>query len=252
MNRAFLGGLTSLLLPFAAYSHTPRNAYIGQHRALPGAITTHFDPGLRAALQPPGASVTGSGDEVPSLRAGAAVRELLVVDGDVPDVRTLLRGLRPGVGVVEIDPALPGLPQLTAALAAYRDLAVIHVVSHAEAGVLRLGTSRVDAQALREDRSALAMLRRALRPDGDLLLYGCHVAAGSEGEALLDLVAGTAGIDVAASNTPTGAAALGGDWDLEIRRGDIEASLAFDSRARRDFNFNYFGFRVVCGAGRTL
>lgn len=253
MNRAFLGGLTSLLLPLGAYGYAPRSGYIGQPRALPGAIEARFDP--RSGVFDAPLGVRGmeehSGEETLSLRAGAAVTELLVLDGSAADAHALLRGLRPGVDVVEIDPALPGLPQLAVALSAYRGLAAIHVVSHAEAGVLRLGNSRVDAQTLRDDRSALAVIRGALRPGGDLLLYGCDAAADSEGEALLDLIAASGGIDVVASNTLTGAAALGGDWDLEIRRGDIEAAVAFDSRAREDFSgvlaaadgtFNFFGW----------
>ena len=49
---------------------------------------------------------------------------------------------KPGVVAVEIDPSRPGLPQLADALRRHRNLAAIHVVSHASAGVLLLGSSR--------------------------------------------------------------------------------------------------------------
>jgi uncharacterized delta-60 repeat protein len=64
-----------------------------------------------------------------------------------------------------------------------------------------------------------------LAEEGDILLYGCSVGAGHEGEALTQDLAALTGADVAASTDPTGPAELGGDWVLETATGSVEASV---------------------------
>jgi hypothetical protein len=63
----------------------------------------------------------------------------------------------------------------------------------------------------------------ALSADADILLYGCNVGADAAGKAFVNLLAQATGADVAASDDLTGNAALGGDWDLEVKTGAIES-----------------------------
>jgi len=65
----------------------------------------------------------------------------------------------------------------------------------------------------------------ALTGSGDILFYGCDLAATAQGQSLMQAVARLTGADVAASEDPTGAAAKGGDWDLEFNTGAIEAPV---------------------------
>ena len=67
--------------------------------------------------------------------------------------------------------------------------------------------------------------RPAMAADGDILFYGCDVGAAS---ALVGDLAIATGADIAASNDLTGAAARGGDWELEVRAGDVTAALVVD------------------------
>ena len=68
----------------------------------------------------------------------------------------------------------------------------------------------------------IATWRDALADDGDLLLYGCDLAGGEDGRTLLEGLRALTGADVAASTDDTGHAVLGGDWELEYARGEIE------------------------------
>src|SRR5690606_31001414 len=52
---------------------------------------------------------------------------------------------------------------------------------------------------------------------------------------LLQVIRRHTHLDVAASNNLTGAAALGGDWTLEIQQGNIETGQPFSSKALQDF-----------------
>src|SRR5690606_32604238 len=69
----------------------------------------------------------------------------------------------------------------------------------------------------------LAAIGSHLTEDGDILLYGCDIGAGSGGEAFVQALALATGADVAASANATGAAARGGDWVLEYSFGQIES-----------------------------
>ncbi|CAN7656010.1 DUF4347 domain-containing protein [Acidovorax sp. LjRoot194] len=244
MNRALLSGLSTLLFPFAAHAAaTSAGGYL---------MRGGYQPRSHARLQIDALSpaVTAPQKAKPSARHAAAptdvatldilqqpvATELVVIDGSVADKATLYRGLKPGAVAVEIDPALPGLPQLADALRGHRNLAAIHVVSHASAGVLLLGNSRITPENAHEELAALSALREAVRPGADLLFYGCDLAASSEGSALLDIVRQQTGLDVAASSNPTGSLALGGDWDLEVVRGSIETTVAFSDKALKDFS----------------
>ena len=64
--------------------------------------------------------------------------------------------------------------------------------------------------------------QRALRPQADLLIYGCQVAQGESGTAWLETWQDRLAVDVAASQWPIGGRALGGHDGLEERRGKVE------------------------------
>jgi large repetitive protein len=247
MNRALLGGISALLFPFAAQAaataaggYLMRGGYQPRSHARLQADAFGRSPvallqDLRASgpLAPSTEGVDATGLDIVQSHP---VTELVVIDGAVADKATLYRGLRPGVVAVEIDPTRPGLPQLAEAVRGYRNLAAIHVVSHASAGELQLGSSRITAESVHQELSALSSLAHAVRQGGDLLFYGCDLAAGPQGGALLDIVQRQTGLDVAASNNPTGNASLGGDWELEVRRGTVDATLAFSKKALMDFS----------------
>ncbi|HTQ30733.1 MAG TPA: DUF4347 domain-containing protein, partial [Opitutaceae bacterium] len=96
----------------------------------------------------------------------------------------------------------------------FRGLAAIHIVSHGAPGALVLNGRRYTAADLAERSAELHRLGCALTKNGDIFLYGCEVAAGRGGQALLDTLASTTGADVAASSDDTGSAARGGNWNL--------------------------------------
>lgn len=160
--------------------------------------------------------------------------QIAFVDTAVADYQTLLNGLDPNVEVVLIHGG-NGLQQMADTLAGRQGLDAVYVISHGSAGQLRLGDSRLDATNLSQYQAQLAAVGGAVTDEGDLLLYGCEIASGAGGVALIEGLAQATGADVAASDDLTGAAALGGDWELEIAQGSIEASQPFSARALQDF-----------------
>ncbi|WLQ13953.1 tandem-95 repeat protein [Hahella aquimaris] len=167
---------------------------------------------------------------------GQSVNELVILDSAVKDRSALYKGLKPGVQIVEIDTGESGLEQLKKALAQYSDLAAVHIVSHASDGQVMLGHDVLTAEKLHDEITLFNTLNNSIREGGDLLFYGCNLASGEKGEALLELISGNTHVDVAASNDLTGAENLGGDWELEIQRGHIETEQPFSDIALKDFS----------------
>jgi hypothetical protein len=159
------------------------------------------------------------------------VSALVFVDARVGDQAGLLQGLSPDARVVVLDPNRDGLSQIGAALSGYSGLEAIHIVSHGADGVIDLGSGAVDAGVLANRMHEVAAWGDALKVHGDILIYGCDLAQTERGRAFADTLAHLAGADVAASTDDTGAARLGGDWDLEYRTGAIEAASPFAAEA---------------------
>lgn len=236
MANKLLMGLSSLLLPLGLYG-SPAQSSAGYQRS-------YFSASLNAAggLDIPTSAakilrdvaVADAGEL--EILAAAAVHELVVIDAAVPDKQQFYRAVKPGVDIVEIDSSRAGLVQLKNILASYKNLAAVHIVSHAQAGSLQLGNSTISAETLKSEVETFAALNGAVREGGDLLLYGCDLAANDEGEELLDIIQHNTHLDVAASDDLTGNLEQGADWNLEIQRGTIDTELAFSEKALKDFS----------------
>ncbi|WP_445243932.1 DUF4347 domain-containing protein, partial [Microcoleus sp. S13_B4] len=81
--------------------------------------------------------------------------------------------------------------------------------------------------------------------NGDILLYGCDVAATETGNNFVKRLSELTGADVAASNDLTGNAVKGGDWDLEIVTGQIESTVPFNRQAMEDYDYTLANFDVT-------
>ncbi|MCZ8077301.1 MAG: DUF4347 domain-containing protein, partial [Paucibacter sp.] len=160
--------------------------------------------------------------------------EIVFVEGNVANYKTLLDGLKPGTEVHVLDSTLDGLAQIAAALAGRNDIDALHILSHGAKGVLGLGSVTLTSENMPAHADKLAAIGASLAPQGDLLLYGCNIAAGAEGQAFVDAIARATQADVAASVDATGAAALGGNWVLESKSGDVAdtrpiSNVAYDA-----------------------
>jgi hypothetical protein len=144
----------------------------------------------------------------------AYVSEILFVDPSVDDLETILRGLRPGVGAIVLDPAMPAARQVSATLAGRRDLDAVHVIAHGAPGEVSFAAGKWSAATLVDEAENLAAIGRALATHGELRLWSCNTAAGVAGFAFIEALAKATGADVAATSARVGAAALGGTWDL--------------------------------------
>jgi hypothetical protein len=146
------------------------------------------------------------------------------IDSQVPDIESLISGLDPDAQVVLLDSAQDGVTQIVTVLASVTSLDSIHIVSHGSGGALYIGDTILTEDNLADYQAELSQIGASLSENGDLLLYGCNVAAGSAGQSFVDELAQYTSADVAASTDLTGSSSEGGDWVLEKQIGEVEAA----------------------------
>jgi len=162
--------------------------------------------------------------------------QLVFVDSAVADHEGLLDGLAPArpsadaengadFEVIVLDSSRDGVTQITEALASRDAIDAVHILSHGSSGSLSLGDAKLSATNLVAYSNELRSWGAGLAAGADILLYGCRVGGGKSGAAFVEDLAELTGADVAASDDLTGAAALGGDWDLEVELGVIESQV---------------------------
>ncbi|WP_157119413.1 DUF4347 domain-containing protein, partial [Azohydromonas lata] len=153
-------------------------------------------------------------------------KEVAFVDTSVAAYKTLEAGIRAGVEIQELDGNASGLAQIARWAETHGGYDAIHLLSHGASDSLHLGRETISAASLENNtvRAELATLGQSLNAGGDLLLYGCDVAQGAQGQHFIDALHSATGADVTASTDATGAATAGGDWTLEKSTGSIEVA----------------------------
>ena len=165
--------------------------------------------------------------------AAATSREVVFIDPQSADLMSLYTGVKSGDLVFVLDPTKDGVQQIADILQAQglHDLDAIHIVSHGLEAEVRLGTTVLSENNINDHSDALAAIGAALNGNGDILLYGCDVAAGTDGHQFIADLARLTGADVAASTDATGSADIGGNWTLEAATGTITATMPFTDAA---------------------
>ena len=153
------------------------------------------------------------------------------VDAGLSDIETLTAGLE-NTQVVLLESTQNGLAQITATLKNYGDLNSIHIFSHGTDGLLQLGDTLLSNANIEGYGESLQQWATALSAEADLMIYGCNLAAGAQGLSLVHRLSELTGADVAASDDVTGA---GGDWQLEVSTGEIEASVALSNAVQMSY-----------------
>ena len=162
--------------------------------------------------------------------------ELIIVDGGVEDSDVLIRSILEQspdrtFEIRILDTTTDGVAQITDILSrSNTDFDAIHILSHGNEGQVNLGNTTLSSANLVDFAEQMAGWAGALSADADLLFYGCDLAGNAAGEQFIESISAITGADVAASDDLTGAAELGGDWDLELNVGTVEtASLTAEN-----------------------
>jgi filamentous hemagglutinin family protein len=165
--------------------------------------------------------------------------ETSFIDEGVEDYQTLLYGGKSGTISQVVTHQENGIDVVTDTLteiaAQGGEVSAVHLLNEGNEGEFWLGNAYVSNETISQYQAQLEQWGVALTPEADILLYACYTALGGNGIELVNTLAGLTGADVAASTNLTANAALGGDWNLEVQTGSIEASLGLEQWAMDDF-----------------
>ncbi|MDX8392529.1 MAG: DUF4347 domain-containing protein, partial [Mariprofundaceae bacterium] len=149
--------------------------------------------------------------------------EIVFVDPGVAEYKKLISALPSGTQVIMLNASRPAVVQMAEALASRRDIDAIHVISHGQAGEISFSHGSLNSETVGDYVDHFAAIGNSMTASGDILFYGCNVAASKKGKVLVQRISTLTGADVAASNDLT-ASLKNGDWELEVRSGSIEAA----------------------------
>jgi len=152
--------------------------------------------------------------------------KVLIVDSAVANYESLIEGVGTDTEVIVLKAEQDGVAQITQMLGDRQNIQTLHILSHGESGVLKLGNTSLNLHSLERYAPAIRSWATALAKNADVLLYGCKVAAGAWGQRFVQQLSDLTGANVAASINLTGSAALGGDWNLGFTTGQLQALMS--------------------------
>ena len=157
----------------------------------------------------------------PALDGGKT--EVVFVDTSVTNYRDLVAAVKPGIEIELIDGGQNGLAQMAAWAGTHSGYDSITILSHGGEAHFDLGNAVINDASLGDaaTRAQLAQIGAALKSGGDLVLYGCDVAAGSDGQQFVGDLAAETGAVVTASTHPVGE---NGGWALDYSTGAVVAT----------------------------
>ena len=162
-------------------------------------------------------------------------KSVAFIDADLDGVGVLAQNLSADTEWVLLDPDRDLIEQISQTMSRFSGVSQIHLLTHGKHGAVALGDQIVDSQTLWQRADQIRAWSGSMTEDADILVYGCNSGSGGAGHAFVTALARLTQAEVAASTNVTGARDLGGDWDLELQLGSIEAPLLATAEARQQF-----------------
>ncbi len=182
-----------------------------------------------------------SADSITVSTSNSIRQELVFIDTDVDNYQELLNDIlsqgdeERNIEVILLDNQSDGIEQISNTLKNLNGLDAVHLIAHGSDGSINIGNTTLDAETLNQNLLDVSGWSDAFSDQGDLLIYGCNLAATEEGQSLVESLSRITQADVAASDDLTGQAELGGDWDLEYKTGAVETTIALDASTQAEF-----------------
>ena len=146
-------------------------------------------------------------------------KQIVFIDKQVPDYEKLAKSFKKNVEIHFIETNEDGFKKIEQTLENGKKYSAIHIIGHGSAGQILFGNALLSNESIENYKSTLSSIGESLTKKGDILFYGCNIAANDKGEALLKKISNITKADIAASNDLTG---KGGDWELEKKYGIVE------------------------------
>ena len=159
------------------------------------------------------------------------ISSLVFIDTGVEDYQQLFDGVVAEAEPFLIDTVTDGIQQIGQILQLYPGAKTVEIISHGSPGCLYLGNTQLSLDTLKQYAPEVQ-----LWDIDNLVLYGCYVAAGDAGEEFVGKLSGLMGANIAASQTLTGSATKGGNWELEFNTGQQPPTSALQKEVMEAYS----------------
>ncbi|MBE9040943.1 DUF4347 domain-containing protein [Oscillatoriales cyanobacterium LEGE 11467] len=130
-------------------------------------------------------------------RTMASANTLVFIDAAVDCCPTLATEVMGDANAIAIDPTEDGITQITTALARYRNLEKLHIVSLGFPEGLYLGNGILTIETLHAYVHPLMDWTDSMKPSASIFLHGCNVIFGRLGMELVAKLSHLTGVSVA-------------------------------------------------------
>ncbi len=154
-----------------------------------------------------------------SINQNTRTKQFVFIDSAVDDIEVLIESFDDNTEVHIIQSEQDGFAEIENILSNESDVDALHIIGHGSVGQIAFGTAVLNSNTIDTYRDTLKTIGLSLTEQGDILFYGCNVAADLNGEIFIKQLADITQADIAASDDITG---QGGDWDLEKHVGIVE------------------------------
>ena len=152
-------------------------------------------------------------------RDKARKKQIVFIDTQITDHESLISSFDKNTKVILINGNEDGFKKIEQTLEGGKNYSAIHIIGHGSAGQILFGNALLTNDNIDNYNSTLKNIGQTLTSNGDILFYGCNIAANEKGENLIKRISKITKADIAASDDITG---NGGDWVLEKKIGIIE------------------------------
>ena len=159
--------------------------------------------------------------EALTLADSSGDRQLVFIDSSVEDQEIIIDNVLRSAEVIVLEPDEDEVLQIGDYLSQYEQIDAVHIISHGGQGNLSFANTSLNQETLPQYSESLKGWRNSLTESADVIFYGCDIASGEDGQALIQEVSTITAADVLASVDVTG---QDGDWDLEASVGEIETT----------------------------
>ena len=119
-------------------------------------------------------------------------REIVFVDAAVKGYEQIVNDLNHNadadrnIEVLVLDRDRNGIDQISSFLQDRDQIDAVHIISHGKDGNIQLGNTALNTASLLQNQTSISAWADAFTDSGDILIYGCNLAASDAGMMLVD------------------------------------------------------------------
>ena len=112
-------------------------------------------------------------------------KQVVFIDKQIQDYEVLIETLDKNTKVILIESNEDGFKKIEQTLGDGKKYSTIHIIGHGSAGQILFGNALLTNENIENYNSTLKNIGKSLTSKGDILFYGCNIAANEKGENLI-------------------------------------------------------------------